>query len=638
MPGGYLRRARLALLAAVLGLTAACGVPVRVSRASPEDVHRQLTRNALSAGEASDASRNVLHQRGLYDTFEDDPATALVQLHRVAVGEYGTAGDIFALAELSFLYAEDDGGQPYYLASAVYAFAFLFPNGAETPPRRLDPRVRLASDLYNRAVTMALADADGEYVAPRGGTFRLPFGALDVAFDADQLTWANRQLVDFVPTAELQVDGLRQRYRVPGIGAPLAASTVQLAAAPSVPDLVGPKARIPVTALLRMTDARQQLADGRISGQLELYPLHSRDSVQIDGRAVPLEMESTSALAYSLAGSDMWAAELPGFFIGDLLAKEPNRLLAIEPYLRGRIPVVFVHGTASSPARWAQMINDLANDARLRDCFQFWMYFYDTGNPVTYSARGLRESLTGTVAALDPEGRDAALRDMVVVGHSQGGLLTKMTAIDAGAWLYEAQFRKPIDELNVSDATRQLIQDTMFVTPLPFVSRVVFISTPHRGSYLAGNFLAQWVAGFVSLPQDLLQSSAELLSGNPDALMFSSVSDAQGSIRDMTPGNSFVKALSAIPVAPGVHAHSIIPVSGDPPAPGQSDGVVKYESAHIEPIDSELIIYNAGHSAQELAPAAEEVRRILLLHLAAAAARGVSCGERVEGEETAQPQ
>jgi hypothetical protein len=30
----------------------------------------------------------------------------------------------------------------------------------------------------------------------------------------------------------------------------------------------------------------------------------------------------------------------------------------MHPYRPGRVPVVLVHGTASSPARWADIIND----------------------------------------------------------------------------------------------------------------------------------------------------------------------------------------------------------------------------------------------------------------------------------------
>ncbi len=43
---------------------------------------------------------------------------------------------------------------------------------------------------------------------------------------------------------------------------------------------------------------------------------------------------------------------------------------------------------------------------------------------------------------------------MVVMGHSQGGLLTKMTAIDTGMHLWP--FSVPPDQLNVSAETRDL--------------------------------------------------------------------------------------------------------------------------------------------------------------------------------------
>ncbi|MDX2168146.1 MAG: alpha/beta hydrolase [Deltaproteobacteria bacterium] len=617
--------ARIAVALLALGLLG-CGVPVTVSREDPRTVHRELTRNVLTANQASDASRNVLYQWGLYEAFSDRPAATLVALHRIVASGKGTSNDVFALAELSFMHAEASGERPYYLAAAVYAWAFLFPNGADTPPLRFDPRVRVASDIYNRAVTMAFLGPDGAYVVPRGGDFLLPFGVLEVAFDPAALTWSDRQLVDFVPTAELSVGGLRQRYRWPGIGAPLAASTVASGGPRSKPDLVDPRLHVPVTALLRMPDARRQLAGNQVTGDLELIPANKTDAVDINGRQVPLEVESTSSLAYSLAGSPWWDWELKGFFVGDLLAKEPSKLVAMEPYQHGRFPVVFVHGTASSPARWAQMINELSNDSRLRDCVQFWLYFYDTGNPISYSAAGLRDALVDAVATFDPDDRDPALRDMVVIGHSQGGLLTKMTAVDTGSALYDNVFTQPLDRLVVSDETRTMLRKSLFLTPLPFVTRVVFISTPHHGAYIAGSWMAQWVASFVSLPQDIVRSSSEVIKGNPGAVMWTSVDDVQGSVLQMTPGNKFVQSLSAIPIAPGVHAHSIIPVQGGPPAAGQKDGVVAYDSAHITPVDSELIVYHAGHSVQDHPKAIEEVKRILLEHIEQGRAAGITCG------------
>ncbi len=60
---------------------------------------------------------------------------------------------------------------------------------------------------------------------PGGGTFELPFGRIDVAFDPADLRAGDRELYRFVPIAELEVYGLALRYRWPGLGAPLAASS-----------------------------------------------------------------------------------------------------------------------------------------------------------------------------------------------------------------------------------------------------------------------------------------------------------------------------------------------------------------------------------------------------------------------------
>jgi hypothetical protein len=85
----------------------------------------------------------------------------------------------------------------------------------------------------------------------------------------------------------------------------------------------------------------------------------------------------------------------------------------------------------------------------------------------------------------------------------------------------------------------------------------------------------------------------------------------------MNPSSGYIQALAAIPVAPGVHAHSIIGVKGDGPVEEGDDGVVKYTSAHLDGVESELVI-RSDHSVQWAPDAIEEVRRILLLHAARA--------------------
>jgi hypothetical protein len=85
------------------------------------------------------------------------------------------------------------------------------------------------------------------------------------------------------------------------------------------------------------------------------------------------------------------------------------------------------------------------------------------------------------------------------------------------------------------------------------------------------------------------------------------------SLDQMNPLSSFIQALAALPIAPGVHVHSIIAVKGDGPVEEGDDGVVTYKSAHIGAVESELVV-RWDHSVQWAPQAIEEVRRILLFH------------------------
>ena len=170
------------LLAGIL-LAVGCAGPISVERVDNATVHQELTRNVLSARTLSGQTRNVLRQWYLTDRFRERPEYAIVDLHAAVAEGRGQANEVFALAEMSFLYAEEHGARPYYLASALYAYAFLFPGTAGQPPDPYDPRLRLASDLYNRSLTSGLESDDGESIAILSASYPLPFGQLDVAFD-----------------------------------------------------------------------------------------------------------------------------------------------------------------------------------------------------------------------------------------------------------------------------------------------------------------------------------------------------------------------------------------------------------------------------------------------------------------------
>ena len=603
---------RLFVLGVLAVLAAACASPVSAVRVDSKTVFHQLDRNAVATGEPSWPTRNVLRETGLLEKFAKSPEAALADLHRMMVAAGGNSDALFALAELSFLQGQSTAKREYHLAAVVYAWAFLFPEGSARGPSRFDPRLRIAADIYNWAIVSGFASEDRTEVIPAAGTFDLPFGRLDVSFDRASLRAGDRELHAFVPTSELEVQGLGMRYRRPGLGAPLAAAIRPVDAAASAHDLIAPRIKIPLTALLRIASARSALVLAQpLSAALELHLAWDAESVSIGDERVPLEADPTAALALSFTGIPMGELEMLGL-LGRLSTEFANRppLVSTTPYKPGLIPVVFVHGTESSVVRWAEMYNRLLADPDIRGRYQFWFFQYDSGNPIALSSLHLRDALTAAIARLDPAGTDPALRKMLLVGHSQGGLLVKMQVISTEDRLWNAVSRKPLGELKLSPETRVLLQRGMFVEPLPEVSRVVFICTPQRGSFVAGRTLiANAVRRLMNLPHTVTGLTADL-ARNADAPVSPFIPTA---VDNMSPRSPFIHGIQGIPVAASVKAHSIIAVEGDGPVVDGDDGVVKYSSAHIEPVESELVV-KSSHSTQGNPHTIEEVRRILRLH------------------------
>lgn len=617
------RRAAGALLVLLIGVNlAGCATPIGVRQRSEREAHRALTANVLSSGELSSATRAVLTRLGLAQSLDRAPQDVLAALAGPGLAE--DRARLFALAELHFRHAEEGGGSPHFLAAAAYAYAFLFPADHRLDPRPYDSRLRTAILLYNRGITAGLATSEGSLdltprilPLPRGGTLTLK-GAPSFR------DWAGRRLVHFVAVANLEVRGLRNRYRHDGIGAPLAASAESIEGSVDRPELrwVAANAKVPVTLFLRFDRPLAGLAEGRLSARMELFPEDRTHQVDIDGRAVPLEREFSSSLAYALEGSAIWDFEIAGFRSGGPVSLRERLqrvgLFMLHPHVRGRIPVVLVHGTASSPARWADLANELVNDSRIGTQYEIWFFMYNTGNPIAYSAGLLSSALSDAVSVLDPAGTDPAIQNMVVIGHSQGGLLTKLLGVESGDRFWRNFSSVPLDSLELEPETKALLQRSVFFRPLPFVRRLVFVATPHRGSFLAERFLGGLASRFISLPANLLHSTSELVSvmaQRPDAQARWTLERLPTSIENMKSSHPFLRTLNELPIDSRIRAHSIIAVRGDGPPEHGNDGVVAYESAHLEGAVSERIV-RSGHSMQSHPDTINEVRRILIEHLA----------------------
>jgi pimeloyl-ACP methyl ester carboxylesterase len=615
LSGVRLRYGKVAFWLALLIFLLGCATPVGIRRVSRSEVDRILGENAVTGDTPSALSRQILTRLGLSTLYQNDPRTALERL-RAGLGGPDGRERLQALAELWYATARKSGDRGEYLAAAVCAYAYVFPATSSTPPGLGDVRTHLVLGIYNRGIAKGLALAESSYgteLDPSPRQVQMPFGRFVLSVPKQEFRYGGYRIVHPVALGYLEIRGMRNRYWRPGGGVALGASIEPTQDSPGDPWLP-PWTKVPVTAFVRLEELAPDLSLAH--GRLEFYDADETPAITVGATTVPLESDPSAALAYRLESAPIWDFEIAGFRRSDLRLAGVSRthgLGFLNPYRPGRIPVLLVHGTLSSPARWAEMANELLGDPRIATRFQLWFFIYNSGNPVLQSAAEMREALQKAKREIDPEGRDPALRQMVVVGHSQGGLLAKAMVVSSGDAFWAAWSDRKFEDVSMSPKTRALIENTAFFEPLPFVTRVVFIATPHRGSFLAENWLGMLARKLVNAPYALAESSLELAMLDKTERVFRRPPVFPTSIDNMDWSNPDLRTLASLPIAPGVHANSIIPVRS-PPIETGDDGLVRYRSAHIEPVESELVVLGSSHSTQAIPETIEEVRRILYQH------------------------
>ncbi|MCP4690980.1 MAG: hypothetical protein GY859_23215 [Desulfobacterales bacterium] len=604
------------LVAIALITSCGCATKIGTIEVGFQRAYEQINTNALLKDQFSAVSANVLHRYNIEELFEDAPLDALRFLQE-KVKEDNRRDLLFAISELSYHIAEHEfdgrdpenvrGARKCYLSAAIHAYFFLFDEDRGDPPDPFDRIFRLACDLYNIGLARAMSGADDRLVI-EGGARELPMGAIRLSIRQGAFPWGFERFEEILASDRLAIRGLSRRNRRAGLGVPF------VAVEPGQ-GRVSFKRSMSGTFFLRMESKPEELGGDAFKGVLEFYSALEDKDIRVGDRLIPLESDTSVQIAYTLNQKILWDLGLREFFRGK--SRLPKGLYLTTPYSPERVPVVFVHGTFSSPVWWAEMMNTLRADPALRRNCQFWFYFYDSGKPISFSAFDFREELTRKVQELDPDGGDAGLRRMVVIGHSQGGLMTKLTAMDTGDALVKKVTGKSLEELDLSQKSRETIRPYVIIEPLPFVRRVVFISTPHRGSFLAGKMVRRLVRGVISLPVDIVQEVGKMMSIIKKLELSGEFAelDMLSSLDSMSPKNRGLLAMAEIPLAPGIKGHSIIAVKDDEDPLQGDDGVVEYQSAHVDWVESELIV-QSGHSCQGHPLTIEEVRRILLLHLA----------------------
>ncbi len=351
---------------------------------------------------------------------------------------------------------------------------------------------------------------------------------------------------------------------------------------------------------------------GRVAAATLLDPL-SVETVTMDGRNYPLAANFTAPIALALAELKPRKKELDRLFKPDEYATQV-RLARLQPYDPAKIPILCVHGLGDSQATWAPMIESLRSDPVIRANYQIWFYSYVSGYPYPISAAMLRKQMDA-INAHHPDHKE-----IVVIGHSMGGMITRTLMTDSGMTLWNAIYDKPPGEMPFSAETRNMMTDALIFKSRPEISRVIFMSPSHRGADIATSFFGRMGSKLIGAPKALLNGDTSPLTmakPNPTGIELKKMPN---SIDFLNPANRFVKTLNSLPLINGVPYHSVLGDRGkggnlSDTKPVSSDGIVPYWSSHLDGAQSEIII-PSGHWTNQHPQGIAEVNRILHLPLA----------------------
>lgn len=580
--------------------------------------------------ELSDRSEKLLRKYDLQDSDLEERLETLQQ----EIAKEPTPEKLYAFSELAYVagqkaeaYKNKSRAVDLYGASAAHAYWFLFDSEYDRIRNPYDPQFRGACDLYNSALEAALKIAHKEGKLVPGTTYRVDTGRQQFHIEfANRGTWHEGEFERFEFVNKYEITGLANRNHTYGLGVPLIAVRRPHADHDPAEPYYPPGLSLPATAFLRVTAPLSTYHQSEVTRHcvLELHdPLYSRD-ISVAGRQVPLETDLTTPLAYFLDNKQFQQKTniATDAFFKPGEAKSLQGMFMVEPYDPRKIPVIMVHGLWSSPITWMEMFNDLRSYPEIRKNYQFWFYLYPTGQPFWISAQQLRDDLNKMRVTLDPARQTPALDQLVLVGHSMGGLVSKLQTIESGEDYWHLVSDKPFSDLKVDDAVREKLAATVYFRPNPSIRRVITIATPHRGSEFANDY-TRWISRkLIQLPDMLVRATQGLTSNNPGFFKNSDLLTISTSVDSLAPDSPVLPLMLRSPRAPWTKYHNIVGVVEADGLVGSitagSDGIVDFQSAHLEDVESEAAV-GADHVSVHRHPRSIlEVRRILLEHRDAA--------------------
>jgi pimeloyl-ACP methyl ester carboxylesterase len=507
-----------------------------------------------------------------------------------------------------------EGCVDLYFQAAIHAWRHL--ESAPAGPA-CDPDYQAAWQTYQRSLGRLIAAA-GRYgrLDPRGrlmiadGSRRRP-----VPIEYHGFAWQPCEFCQVLPARDFHDSDLQRYYQTCGLGVSLIAVRHACGQEP----YYRPKQPFAVTAILRPLCRDDQRADGvraasdsrRRDAVLTFYNPCLIDALDVGSARVRMERDLSAPFAYLLREAPRRFTE---GFVNPGDADVKPALLMMEPYQRGKIPVVFIHGLWSDPMTWVDTVNELRAQGDLYRQYQFWYFQYPTGGELLESAAKLREKLRLAREQFDPQHQDQAMEDMVLVGHSMGGLVAQLQITHSYDILWRHAANQPLEAVRTVPKMREQLRRVFFFDPSPLVRRVVFIATPHRGSGMSRRLVGRFASSLVRYSEGDTAEYRQLMDNNRNIFKEYLWESRPTTVDLLEPSNPMLLAMAQMPFDGCVQMHSIIGASQRTLAGEWSDGVVPVSSARQAGVRSELFV-PARHDKLHRDPACvAELMRIMRQH------------------------
>ena len=629
-------------LALWMAVAASIGfVDLNFQATKSDRAHSALARSLSQFDKPSERTMETLTRQGLNKRYKTDPTRVLASLERTAQGQKDDADLIYALAELNWLEGrrhdqtklisfdrQRDQVLDRYLDALTYAYDYLFSPALAAGRQPSDPRFRLACDIYNAALERLIRTALVKGRVPMGESIELTLrgqkAKVRLAVDEGS-PWPRNEIGEMMFASDYELTGVETQTRQYGVGVPMIALRKKLKSddnptTAALERFLPTEAAFPLTAFMHPKSRLEQPLDKKGDEEfvVELIdPIRFRQVGSDPKALLPLEFDLTTPLAYMWSKSEQFRdadREKISNLIkpGDLSKK--SGLTLLRPYETGKIPVVMVHGLASSPLTWIPMINELMNDPRVRENYQFMLFAYPTGAHVPIAMSSLREALWQARTQFNTEGAAPDFDQMVLLGHSMGGLLCHSLAVSSGDRFWQLHSDRPFQEILGPPEVLTELRQFLFFEPMPSVRRVVYLATPHRGSDLSRGMIGRVSSSLIEDSDHIQKLLSTLIADNPDAFDRKRFRRLPNSIETLSTNNPVLTALMEMKSGPDVTFHSIIGANRPGPPADSTDGVVPYRSSHLDGVASEKLV-RSDHSVQKSPEAIQEVRRVLIEHL-----------------------